>query len=123
MTFLRNALPGINSGSRAILELTEQYQSDCIVVTYERMVEATEAVAAELFRFLGVSDSVSVVADSVAQTSFASLTGGRSAGVIEKGSFFRKGVVGDWQSTFTSEMNQIILKELGWTFPIFGWEP
>ena len=62
VTFLRNALPGINSGSRAILELTEQYQSDCIVVTYERMVEATEAVAAELFRFLGVSDSVSVVA-------------------------------------------------------------
>jgi hypothetical protein len=92
------------------------------VVIYEHMVEATATVAAELFRFLGVSDSDEIVAAAVARTSFASLTSGRSAGTIEEGSFFRKGVVGGWQSTFAPEMNQMILKELGWSFAAFGWE-
>jgi Sulfotransferase domain len=93
-----------------------------MVVTYERMREATAIVAAQLFRFLGVSDSDDIVTECVARTSFAALSGGRPAGVAQDGSFFRKGVVGDWRSTFTPEMNEMILRELGWMFPLFGWE-
>jgi hypothetical protein len=30
-------------------------------------------------------------------------------------------VVGDWRSTLTPEMNRLVLQELGWMFPLFGW--
>lgn len=121
--FIRSALPSLDNGARTMLALREQYPSDCMIVTYERMREAPAPVAAQLFRFLGVSDGGDVVADCVARTSFAALSGGRSAGVAQDGSFFRKGVVGDWHSTLSPEMNEMILRELGWMFPHFGWAP
>lgn len=30
-------------------------------------------------------------------------------------------VVGDWTTTLTPEMNEMVLSELGWMFPRFGW--
>jgi hypothetical protein len=82
---------------------------------------APAPIAAQLFRFLGVSDDGDVVADCVARTSFVVLSGGRRSGGAQDGSFFRKGVVGDWRSTLTPEMNDMVLRELGWMFPHFGW--
>jgi hypothetical protein len=86
------------------------------------MHAAPALVAAQLFRFLGVSDRAEVVAECVARTSFAALSGGRSPGVAQNGTFFRKGVVGDWRSTLTPEMNEMVLRELGWMFTQFGWQ-
>jgi hypothetical protein len=123
LAFIRSAFPSLDNGARTMLALTEQYPADCMIVTYERMREAPAPVAAQLFRFLGVSDGDDVVADCVARTSFAALSGGRPSGVAQDGSFFRKGVVGDWRSTFTSEMNEMVLRELGWMFPHYGWAP
>jgi hypothetical protein len=121
--FIGGALASLDSGARAMLALMQQFPSDCMSVTYERMREAPAPVAAQLFRFLRVSDSDTVVADCVARTSFAALSGGRPSGVAENGSFFRKGVVGDWRSTLSPAMNEMILRELGWMFPKFGWVP
>jgi Sulfotransferase family len=121
--YLRYAIPPVNSGARAAIALKQQYPSDCMIITYEHMLAKTAAMAAGLFQFLGVSDRDDIVADCVAGTTFAALTGGRHAGDTQDGSFFRRGVVGDWPSTFTPEMNEIILRELGWMFPIFGWKP
>jgi hypothetical protein len=122
-SFVRNALSDMQKGGRAILALAQRYPNDCMIVTYERMVAMPATMAARLFQFLGVSDSDDVVADCVARTSFAALTSGRPAGVVQEGAFFRKGVVGDWRSTFTPKLNKMILQELGWMFPYFGWEP
>jgi hypothetical protein len=121
--FLAAAFPAMNNGARRMLAMMKEFPSDCMIVTYERMLEAPALVAAQLFRFLGVSDHDAVVADCVARTSFPALSGGRSAGEERNGSFFRKGVVGDWGSTLTPEMNEVILRELGWMFPDFGWVP
>lgn len=121
IAFIRSAFPPLDNGARTMLALREQYPSDCTIVTYERMREAPAPVAAQLFGFLGVADRDDVVADCVARTSFAALSGGRSPGVAQDRSFFRKGVVGDWRSTLTPEMNEMILRELGWMFPHFGW--
>jgi hypothetical protein len=121
IAFLRSAFPSLDNGARAMLALAQQYPSDCAIVTYERMQEATAPVAAQLFRLLGVSDRDEVVADCVARTSFAALSGGRAPGVAQAGSFYRKGVVGDWRSTLTPEMNEMVLAQLGWMFPQFGW--
>lgn len=100
----------------------ERYKPDCLVVTYERMLQAPVAIAGRLFRFLGVSDNDDVVASCVERTSFAALSRGRPAGEAQEGAFFRKGVAGEWRSTLTPEMNALVMQELGWMFPNLGWE-
>jgi hypothetical protein len=121
--FIASALDSLDNGARTMLGLAKQFPADCMNVTYERMRAATASVAAELFRFLGVADSDDIVADCVARTSFATLSGGRAPGQTQDGSFFRKGVVGDWRSTFTPEMSALMLRRLGWMYPSFGWVP
>lgn len=120
--FIRSALPSINDGARAMIEMGKRDPGSCMTVTYEALKAAPTPTVAALFRFLGVPDAEDVVADCLARTSFARLTGGRPAGVEQNGSFFRKGVVGDWKSTLTPEMNAMVLRELGWMFPHFGWQ-
>lgn len=123
IAFISGALASLDSGARTMVALTEQFPSDCVNVTYERMREAPLLIAAQLFRFLGVADDADVVADCVARTSFTVLSGGRLPGVARNGSFFRSGVAGNWRSTFTPDMSATILHALGWMFPRFGWEP
>jgi hypothetical protein len=121
--FVQTVLPALQQGMRTLLELRRNAPADCMLVTYERMLGETEAAAAALYRFLGVSDDHAVVADCVARTSFAALTHGRKAGTTEENSFFRKGVVGDWRATLTEATGEMIVRELGWCFPEFGWVP
>jgi LPS sulfotransferase NodH len=121
--FIRLALPSLDQGARATLDLAARHPADVMTITYESLRRTPEFVVANMFRFLSVSDASSIVADCVARTSFAALTGGREAGNEQKGSFFRKGIAGDWRSTLTPEMNQLVLRELAWMFPAFGWKP
>lgn len=83
-----------------------------MIVTYERISADPAPIAAGLFRFLGVSDDNAVFRECVVRTSFKALSGGCPAGVAPKWAFFRKGVVGDWHSTLSTTMNDMILKEL-----------
>jgi hypothetical protein len=119
--FIRAAIPSLAQGARAMIALTESQPADCMTVTYEALQSAPASQAARLFRFLGVADDRAVVADCIARTGFAAMTGGRAAGTELSNSFFRKGVVGDWRSTLNPEMNEMVLRELGWMFPHFGW--
>lgn len=123
VSFIQSALPSINAGTRAMLALAEQYPTDCMLVTYERLLADTVAEARELFRFLRVSDEAGLVADCAARSSFAALAGTREQGTAREGSFFRKGIAGDWRATFTPAMSDLILAELDWAFPRFGWRP
>jgi LPS sulfotransferase NodH len=119
--FIRLALPSLRDGARAMLALAERHPADCVIVTYEALRQAPTPVVAALFRFLGVSDRDDIVADALARTAFAPMAGGRPPGEARDGSFFRKGVVGDWRGTLTPVMNALVLAELGWMFSRFGW--
>jgi len=119
--FIDLALPPLNQGGRAIIDLAANYPADVMTVTYESLRRTPELVVSNMFRFLSVSDASGIVADCVARTSFAAQTGGRPAGTEQNGAFFRKGVSGDWASTLTPEMNALVVRELGWMFPHFGW--
>ncbi len=121
--FIRLALPSLDQGARTTIELAERHPADCMTITYEKLRRTPELIVSNMFRFLNVSDASNIVADCVARTSFAALTGGRQAGTEQNGAFFRKGVAGDWGSTLTPEMNDLVLRELGWMFPHFGWKP
>jgi hypothetical protein len=123
LAFIRLALPSLGQGARATIDLAARYPADVMTVTYENLRRSPQLVVSNMFRFLSVSDASNIVADCVARTSFAAQTGGRQPGTEQQGAFFRKGIAGDWASTLTPDMNQIMLRELGWMFPHFGWKP
>jgi hypothetical protein len=123
MAFIRSALPSLAEGARVMLAFGTQHPRDYRMVTYEKLRQDPEPAVAALFRFLGLSDSIETVRACLEQTSFARITGGRPSGNAQNGAFLRNGVVGDWRTTLTAEMNDLILRELGWMFPYFGWSP
>ena len=119
--FIRNALPSISEGARVALYFAQQHPEVSHLVTYERLRQDPAPAITRLFQFLGLPVDDRIVADCLERTSFSKATGGRPAGVAQNGAFMRKGVVGDWTSTFTPAMSDLILSELGWMFPHFGW--
>lgn len=121
LEFVRTALPSISDGARKMLEFGEKYPNSYFQLTYERLCAEPAPIVGALFKFLGVSNSPAIVAAALAKTAFATQTAGRPKGVAENGAFFRKGSVGDWPSTLTPEMTDMVIKELGWMYPRFGW--
>lgn len=121
LAFVRSALPSLVEGTRAAIAQQRDHPDTCRGVTYEALSRAPEETLAGLLRFLGLSDDPAIVARCVAQTRFATASGGRDAGQAQNGAFLRKGVAGDWPSTLTPAMNDLILDALGWSFPYFGW--
>lgn len=121
--FIQLALPSLAQGARTTIDLAARYPADFMTITYENLRRTPQLVVSNMFRFLSVSDASHIVADCVARTSFAALAGGRQPGTEQSGAFFRKGIAGDWASTLTPQLNQLVLRELGWMFPHFGWKP
>lgn len=121
--FIRNALPSLAEGTRAAIALQSDHPGTCRGVTYEALRRAPEETLGGLFRFLGLSDDPAIVASCVAQTKFDRASDGRAAGQARNGAFLRKGIAGDWPSTLTPAMSDLVLETLGWSFPYFGWAP
>ena len=119
--FIRQVLPMAAQWMRAMLDARERYPEHFRLVSYEALHRAPEPALAALFRFLGVADRSDIVADCIARTSFAVLAG-RPAGATRNGAFLRHGLPGDWPNTLTAEMNDMVLRALGWSFGPFGWE-
>jgi len=67
---------------------------------YEDLHEDPVGQTRKLLNFLGMDDSDSSTDACLEAGSFKTLTDGRDRGEEDKASFFRKGVVGDWQNHF-----------------------
>jgi Sulfotransferase family len=121
MPFIQQAVGAVGQFTNGLLSLRQRYPTDVLLVTYEALLSHPETTVGALYRFLGADDSPSLVADSIARTSFAAMSG-RPAGIEHNSAFMRKGVAGDWRTHMTPEMNQLILGKLGPLFAQFGWE-
>jgi Sulfotransferase family len=121
--FIRTALPSLNDGARQMLAFGDKYPNSYFQLTYERLNADPAPIVRDLFKFLGVSNADSVVDSALVKTAFTSQTAGRPKGAVQNGEFFRKGTAGDWPSTLTRDMSDMVLKELGWMYPRFGWKP
>lgn len=67
---------------------------------YESLHTEPEAEIARMLQFLEVDDSDAAIAACAEAGAFQKLAGGRDHGQEDRGSFFRKGVVGDWRNHF-----------------------
>ena len=71
------------------------------MVRYEDLSEHPQQTLQDLFIFLGVAATPAVVRHCCAQGAFERVSGGRLCGQEDRGSFFRRGLPGDWRNHFT----------------------
>ena len=72
-------------------------------IRYEDLHADTSARAAEIFRFVGVSDDPADVAVATEASSFERLSGGRKQGEVDQTSHYRRGEVEGWRDEMTAE--------------------
>ena len=107
--------------NRAAIEFGKKHGDALLMVSYEAMTANFMQCFSSILQFLGADDSETVIEYCRASSSFEWLSGGRKPGEEDSNSFYRKGVVGDWQYYFSPEnleaFNRIggeMLKELGY---------
>ncbi|WP_028793403.1 sulfotransferase family protein [Thalassobaculum salexigens] len=79
-------------------------------IRYEDLHADTLGRAADLFRFIGVSDAPADVAAATDAASFERLSGGRRQGEVDAASHYRRGEVEGWRDELTEE--EVHLAEL-----------
>lgn len=72
-------------------------------IRYEDLHADTTARAADIFRYIGVSDDPADVAAATEASSFERLSGGRKQGEADAASHYRRGEVGGWRDELTPE--------------------
>lgn len=80
---------------------------------YESLIAAPTDQAGKLFQFLGLNNDPDIVGSCVRAAAFDALSGGRQCGQEDNGSFFRKGVVGDWKNWFSPEQCDVFEQRAG----------
>lgn len=118
--FVEMALPSLIEGTRSLLEFGRD-EKDLLVVTFEALKAKPASVVKKLYDFLGVASDAALVADCVERISFEAMTTKHPATPTGDGSFFRKGVVGAWETTLPPRLAERIANEAGLAFEIFGW--
>src|SRR5690606_20470679 len=77
---------------------------------YEDLHADGPDLTARMLAFLGVDASEENVEACCSAGSFNKLAGGRERGREDKGSFFRKGIVGDWREHFDAPALEVFTR-------------
>lgn len=107
----------IKSGLRFAARSPDRYHE----LRYEDLLGQPVPTLARLCRFLGVDDRPEVLQLCLDKTSFEKLSGGRRPGQEDKGSFFRKGIIGDWRNHLDAETNQQVIATAGELMRRYGY--
>lgn len=101
----------------------ERQHSDLsIEIRYEDLLENTEREFRKVASHFGLDSSSATVQRIVAEHSFESMSNGRSRGQQDEGSFVRKGVSGDWENHFTSDLKNLYKEKAGDVLVEVGYE-
>ena len=92
-----------------------------LTIRFEDLSAAPAPALEKVFRFLGVKTDAAIIEDCCAKGSFERLSGGRTPGQEDRGSFFRMGVAGDWPNHFGAETNRVFLEKAGEWLTQFGY--
>jgi hypothetical protein len=91
-------------------------------VRYEDLLERPNEEVERLLGFLGVDANGGLVERCVSSASFEKLSKGRERGQEDPSSFYRKGVAGDWKSSFNERDRQVYKEEAGEMLIRLGYE-
>jgi hypothetical protein len=89
---------------------------------YENLLEDPVPELEKLFGFLGASKDRGTLQQIVEENSFERWSG-RRPGEEESGSFFRKGVSGDWKGVFNERDRRVFERHAGDLLADLGYEP
>jgi hypothetical protein len=106
---------------RLAQEFADRHPRRIRQVRYEDLVAQPETKLAEVFDFLGVESSESLLAQCRQAACFAKLSGGRNPGEENRDSFFRKGVPGDWRRHFGDAVAAEFREQAGTWLDRFGY--
>ncbi len=98
------------------------FEDRCMEIRYEDLLAEPERIA-DVFRFLGVNDSLEIVRACVEANTFERLSQGRKRGETDATSHFRKGEAGDWVNHFTLEDRLAFVGVAGTDLIDLGYEP
>jgi|HubBroStandDraft_1064217.scaffolds.fasta_scaffold08827_4 hypothetical protein len=85
---------------KAGAEFAARHPERCLTIRYEDLCGDPSLVLDRVCGFLHVPRDATIIQACCAATDFARLSGGRSRGDEDRGSFFRRGVAGDWRGHF-----------------------
>lgn len=94
----------------------------CLIIKYEEMRADTLNVFERVLNHFQIDLSQDEVNRIVENNSFKSLTKGRMEGEDDSGSFFRKGVSGDWKNHFNEDLKEMYKNEIGDFLIQYGYE-
>ncbi|MBA2443144.1 MAG: sulfotransferase [Rubrobacter sp.] len=100
---------------------TELYGGQYLEVRYEDLLAETPGHLGKMLRFLGVSAAEEDVERCLRASSFERASS-RRQGEEDAGSFFRKGVAGDWKNVFTARDRELYEEIAGPALAQFGYE-
>lgn len=98
-----------------------KYREQYLELRYEDLVERPGPTLALAFSFLGVDHGEDVVRHCLREASFERLSGGRARGKEDPKSFFRKGVVGDWENRLEPRSAAYVVSTCGSLMKRFGY--
>lgn len=107
--------------NKKCLDFKAQHPENYLSVRYEDLVHTPEASLEKLINDMGVSSSLEEIKNCLTGASFELLSKGRSAGEEDQGSFYRKGIVGDWQNHFQKHDLEVFTKSAGRMMKRFGY--
>jgi hypothetical protein len=116
-TFAQEWAENVSAGSRFGAARPNSY----LAIRYEDLVQDPAPVLARLLEFLGAPADQKTVSACIAAGSFRKLSGGRAPGEENRGSFFRKGLPGDWRNHLTSRAKNAFEDKAGEWLTQFGY--
>lgn len=85
----------------------------CFPIRYEDLVSDPQRQLMLVLDYLNVSHSLEILTKVATHNSFQVLSGGRSPGIEDPNSHYRKGIPGEWREVFDNEDLKILSYEIG----------
>jgi hypothetical protein len=89
---------------------------------YEDLLERFHSTVQSVLEFFDVEASSEILAEIERRTRFEIMSGGRARGDADAGSFFRKGIAGDWRNHLDEKAISIIEVRCGALMDTYGYE-
>lgn len=94
---------------RNVRKVAAEKALDYIELRYEDLHADETGALGRVLEFLGVEATAPRIAECLDRASFERASGGRPRGQADAGSFYRKGVVGDWRVEMSDDLSATLL--------------